>query len=293
MLYLSIFALIIVPAFNNVERFDMADTSKNSPNTGASKVARAKPLKPLPTARLAFEKQLSILRAYAAASTNERNAVSNSEVGKIAEIDPNSVSLCNPFFRDVQLIIKDGYNHRPSDAVMDYFQAWKWNEDTAALKLKPALETSWFAVALSPRLDFRSMTKTEAMQVLAEEIKAPKEFEGNLSVLLDFLKVAGIVTLENGSISIAEKGANVLPITPTPVNAIPPNPQPNATVVSVDKSLHPFISGLLKTLPDAETEWTLAGRIKWLQAASNIFGLIYTDTSSDENEYIEITKKKL
>lgn len=39
--------------------------------------------------------------------------------------------------------------------------------------------------------------------------------------------------------------------------------------------LHPFIQGLLKTLPKPETEWKVADRAKWLQTAANIFDLIY------------------
>jgi hypothetical protein len=43
------------------------------------------------------------------------------------------------------------------------------------------------------------------------------------------------------------------------------------------KDLHPFIEGLLRTLPDpdAEEEWPLDKRVKWLQTAANIFDLIY------------------
>lgn len=39
--------------------------------------------------------------------------------------------------------------------------------------------------------------------------------------------------------------------------------------------LHPFIQGLLDTLPEPDTNWTVEGRAKWLQAAANIFDLIY------------------
>ncbi len=39
--------------------------------------------------------------------------------------------------------------------------------------------------------------------------------------------------------------------------------------------LHPFIQGLLKTLPEPETEWDASARAKWLQTAANIFDLIY------------------
>jgi hypothetical protein len=39
--------------------------------------------------------------------------------------------------------------------------------------------------------------------------------------------------------------------------------------------LHPFIQGLLQTLPEPETEWAVSARAKWLQTAANIFDLIY------------------
>jgi hypothetical protein len=39
--------------------------------------------------------------------------------------------------------------------------------------------------------------------------------------------------------------------------------------------LHPFIQGLLDTLPAPETNWSVEGRAKWLQAAAHCFDLIY------------------
>ena len=43
---------------------------------------------------------------------------------------------------------------------------------------------------------------------------------------------------------------------------------------------HPFILGLLKTLPTPETDWAVADRAKWLLTASSIFGLIYKGEGS-------------
>lgn len=51
--------------------------------------------------------------------------------------------------------------------------------------------------------------------------------------------------------------------------------------------LHPFIEGLLKTLPKPETDWPIAGRVKWLQAASHVFDLIYS--AEDESSQGEMT----
>jgi hypothetical protein len=50
---------------------------------------------------------------------------------------------------------------------------------------------------------------------------------------------------------------------------LPPDPKEN------DRARHPFIQGLLKTLPEPETNWAAEGRAKWLQAAANIFDLVY------------------
>lgn len=43
----------------------------------------------------------------------------------------------------------------------------------------------------------------------------------------------------------------------------------------VASELHPFIQGLLDSLPAPDTNWTVDGRAKWLQAAANIFDLMY------------------
>jgi hypothetical protein len=41
------------------------------------------------------------------------------------------------------------------------------------------------------------------------------------------------------------------------------------------RRLHPFIQGLLDSLPGPGTNWAVEGRAKWLQAAANIFDLMY------------------
>lgn len=44
--------------------------------------------------------------------------------------------------------------------------------------------------------------------------------------------------------------------------------------------MHPFIQGLLDSLPAPETNWAEEGRAKWLQAAANIFDLMYKGDAS-------------
>jgi len=57
-----------------------------------------------------------------------------------------------------------------------------------------------------------------------------------------------------------------------------------------DTEYHPFIAGLLKTLPPADSDWPMDGRRKWLQAASTIFEVIYKDSDSKGSLRIEVQK---
>ncbi len=53
---------------------------------------------------------------------------------------------------------------------------------------------------------------------------------------------------------------------------------------------HPFIQGLLQTMPEPGTLWTIDGRAAWLQTAANIFTLIYKGEGKIAVE--AITKEK-
>ncbi len=55
------------------------------------------------------------------------------------------------------------------------------------------------------------------------------------------------------------------------------------------RDLHPFIRGLLETLPEPRTKWGARDRVKWLSAAAQIFDLIY-DGADDEVQISVISK---
>jgi hypothetical protein len=59
-----------------------------------------------------------------------------------------------------------------------------------------------------------------------------------------------------------------------------------------DEELHPFIRGLLKKLPPPDSEWPNDKRAKWLQAAVNIFDLMYTESEDDSKRTITIGFQK-
>lgn len=54
--------------------------------------------------------------------------------------------------------------------------------------------------------------------------------------------------------------------------------------------LHPFIDGLIRTLPKPESDWPIEGRRKWLLAACSVFDLIYKGEDGAASIRVEIAK---
>lgn len=161
--------------------------------------------KVVPTERVSFDKQMSVLRAYAAASGPSKNAVSNADVAAVVnDLAASSISLCNPFFSDVGLLIQEGRKQRPADAVFDYLHAYEWDEEKAALKLKDLFLRSWAATTLVPKLTFRQLSRDEAIQFLADEAKATKAHRKSLDLLIDFLNASGVVKADATTVSKAQ-----------------------------------------------------------------------------------------
>ena len=53
---------------------------------------------------------------------------------------------------------------------------------------------------------------------------------------------------------------------------------------------HPFIQGLIKTLPASEGSWPIEKRAQWLQAAVSVFNLIYTDDNATSRIEVKLEK---
>lgn len=54
---------------------------------------------------------------------------------------------------------------------------------------------------------------------------------------------------------------------------------------------HPFIQGLIKTLPKANSPWPIDKRAQWLQAAVSVFNLIYADDASTGRIEVKVQKE--
>jgi hypothetical protein len=177
---------------------DLEDPTENGKSKGA------KPVKVLPTNRMAMQKQLDTLRAFGAASEPGRRAVTNLEVSKIIGLHQTTVGLAVPFFTDVGLLQKVADGLVPSPEVVDFTHANEWSPETAAHRLAPVIAKSWFATTLLPKLRFGSMTDDAAIHELALVAKAAPAYRGQLDSLLEYMAAAGIVSREANQIRLAK-----------------------------------------------------------------------------------------
>jgi hypothetical protein len=184
----------------------------------------------------------------------------------------------------LSLLNKEGQKSRPSDEVADYAQAYEWDSERAAHKLAPIFRKAWFGIALIPKLTFRPINKDEATTFLANEAKAPKEYKANLEIILDYLKVSGVIQFDGANYTLGPNARDVNEngnAVGRPIGVIEVTP-PNATssgngMPSGIAPMHPFIKGLIDKLPEPDSNWSLIDRAKWLATAANIFDLMYKD----------------
>ncbi|MEX2156342.1 MAG: hypothetical protein WD773_05830 [Gemmatimonadales bacterium] len=197
--------------------------------------AKARPIKTLPTDRIKFDKQLDLLRAYAAISGPTLKSVSNKDVAGVVEMVASTVSISNKFFSEMGFLLaaSDG-GYTPASDVVSYVRAYEWKPETAAYKLAPTILRTWFAERLVPKLRYRQMDEAEAITDLAEEAAASQVYQNQLKILLDYLTASGIIVRENGRVNLGPQANAVasgngtaattagVPDAPRPETAAPP-----------------------------------------------------------------------
>lgn len=212
--------------------------AEKSSNAGAKPEGGAKnrPIKTLPTDRIQFEKQLDLLRAYAAVSGPSRKAVTNKDVAAVVGMVASTVSISNKFFSEMGFLSQaaDG-GYVPTADVVSYARAYEWKPDTASHKLAPTVLGTWFAQKVVPKLRFRPMPEEEAIADLADEAHAGPSYASQLRVLLDYLEAAGIVTTDDaGQLRLGPAAnATVSEPTATTAGAAEPPKEPAAKAAAV------------------------------------------------------------
>src|SRR5271165_5335563 len=109
----------------------MNDTENNSTATQSQAEQKAKRerstlCKVLPTDRIAFDRQVEILRAYAACyESNGGKPVSNADAGNTLKpaFSASTLGVAVPFFTDISLISRSGSDFVPCPELVAYNQA--------------------------------------------------------------------------------------------------------------------------------------------------------------------------
>lgn len=230
--------------------------TEEAPTTEA-KSFRQKPTKTLPTDRLTFEKQTLILRGIVKASlAADRGAVTNNDAAQYADVAASSVSLCNAFFGDCGLTVREGIKIRPADVVYEYDTAAQWEPETAAHKLAPVISGTWFAKAIMTKLALKpSISTADALAFLAQQCNAPLEYKPQLTVLLEYLNACGLIVLDGASVAIAKRDGNPPPPPPPPPGALTPPapPAPPAPANPPAPAVTPGMKRITIALPDKDS----------------------------------------
>jgi len=176
---------------------------------------KSRPTHPLPSPRVSVAVQLELLKAYAIGSNYGGTPTTYIKAAELAKIGSNSASLCNALFYEACLLIKADNGVLPTQPVIEYARALDWNRDDAATKLAPAIRNTWFAQALAMHLKMRSFSVKEAIQKLAEEANASKEYQPALRMCIEYMEITGIVRRNGDQLQLA-----------TVIDTPPPPPSP-------------------------------------------------------------------
>lgn len=270
----------------------MGSTSATQPENGPKVMKlptppaapKHRPTHLLPSNRVAFQKQLAILRGYAAASGPDQKPVDLTTLGDFVSMAATTVSLMNGFFADIGLIEKTGTGYAPVPAVLNYGRVYRWDQEKAGPELAPVIKKTWFAEALLPRLELEPMEMGRALTVLANEANADVDYRPKVRILLSYLETAGLIAIEGTQVSALESAA----ASPPPPEQSgrqqsdpAPAPEPAKMAPSPLGPLPLLIQGLLEQLPSDGT-WTRSQARTWLQMAALAFDVVY-DLGPDDD----------
>jgi hypothetical protein len=154
-----------------------------------------RPHRSLPSERIAFSRQLQMLRIWGSSAEDE--VMTNKIVARRVGLNASTVSLANPFFASIDLIRRVSGGYVPSPELREF--ACSMNDDASVGKLAPLLKRSWFAKVLLPALP---TDETTAFGILADATSVQPDDERNaqLRLLVDYLEAAEIISREHGEI---------------------------------------------------------------------------------------------
>lgn len=181
---------------------------------------------PLPSDRIAYPKQLEILRAFAVAAADNGGSASNEQVGKLVRMAHTTVALATPFLVDAGLLTRTERGRlRPSEAVIEYSRAIQWTPDRAGHHLAPIITRSWFGQVILPRVSVNDRDQEEILAALSSAAEATTEHRQQLATVIEFAILSGVVERQGSQLRAGRAEGQLQ----TDRNGSTPKPEEDAT----------------------------------------------------------------
>ncbi len=156
----------------------------------------------LPTDRLAFDRQIEALRAFAAVfESNGGKPVTNQSAGECAKLAASTIMTANAWFVDAGFLnrVEEGFMVAPE--VVAFLNAEHGlSPESAPEKLRPVLERHWSSQLLIPRLRVGPLEWDTARKVIGESCGASTDHIGRIDTLLEYLTYGGLIRREGNQI---------------------------------------------------------------------------------------------
>lgn len=164
-----------------------------------------KPTKVLPTDRLKLPKQLDIIRTYGILYSQTGSAITPERVGEIVGLKASTVSLMNAFLTENRFLKKTPEGFIPAESVLEFAQRFEWNQEAAPTALASLLSETWFAQVVIRKLRFDPRDEMELVTDLARECNAQTKYRDQLSLLVEYLHISGLVERDETTIRVSPK----------------------------------------------------------------------------------------
>jgi hypothetical protein len=162
---------------------------------------RHRAAQPLPTERLRFEMQLSILTAFARLSGRNAVPIATPAVAQSVSISPATAGLSNMFFVASGWLQSKGKQYAATPALVDYYNRNSMGFADAVTNLARAARQSWYASALLPRLESGPLTVTDVTYILIDAAGASPAHRQQIDMLIEWLRFLGLIAVEDDSVT--------------------------------------------------------------------------------------------
>ena len=156
--------------------------------------------------RSSLGRDIKILKSFVSASDDGQQAVSGKDVAPFIDVSVQIVGGVLSFFAKIGFAVKEGFNYRPSQELVDFVKEMKFEEDEqkAGAKLKPLVLNTWFGEMAVKIFETENgpLSKEELFKRIGKLAGADADYhKPALNHVIDYLKFSDVIEFnEEGNI---------------------------------------------------------------------------------------------